>query len=218
MKVRSGDQVQVISGKDRGKTGRVLRVDPANERVYRRGSEHGQAPPEARSRSRAPTEAQTVGGVIEREGPIHVSNVMLLDPKGKPDARRDRARWTAQRYRVAKRRDEARLMPAESTTARLKPRYLEEIRPALMERFGYSSLMQAPRISKITLNMGVGMAKQDTKVLESRAPSSSRRSPASSRACAAARKSIAAFKLREGMPVGVAVTLRGDRATSSSTA
>ncbi len=52
------------------------------------------------------------------------------------------------------------------TTARLKTRYLDEIRPALIERFGYSSLMQAPKLSKITLNMGVGDAKQDSKVLK----------------------------------------------------
>ncbi len=94
--------------------------------------------------------------------------------------------------------------------ARLKTRYLEEIRPELMSRFGYSSVMEAPRIEKITLNMGVGMAKQDSKVLKAaqeqlatiagQAPSIRR-----------GRKSIAAFKLREGMPVGVAVTLRAER-------
>ena len=101
-------------------------------------------------------------------------------------------------------------MPEAPTAARLKVRYLEEIRPALVGRFGYSSLMQAPRLEKITLNMGVGMAKQDSKVLKAardqlatiagQAPSVRR-----------ARKSIAAFKLREGNPVGVAVTLRGER-------
>src|SRR5215204_1382498 len=95
--------------------------------------------------------------------------------------------------------------------ARLKDRYLEEIRPALIERFGYSSSMQAPRLEKITLNMGVGEAKQDSKMLEAaqeqlatiagQAPSVRR-----------ARKSVAAFKLREGMPVGLSVTLRGERA------
>src|ERR671936_462025 len=55
---------------------------------------------------------------------------------------------------------------APTTPPRLKTRYLEEIRPALMERFGYSSIMQAPRIEKITVNMGVGDAKQDSRVLE----------------------------------------------------
>jgi large subunit ribosomal protein L5 len=94
--------------------------------------------------------------------------------------------------------------------ARLKTRYLEEIRPALIERFGYSSVMQAPRIEKITVNMGVGMAKQDSKMLRAateQLATIAGQQPSVRRA----RKSIAAFKLREGMPVGVAVTLRGAR-------
>ncbi|MDQ3677519.1 MAG: 50S ribosomal protein L5, partial [Actinomycetota bacterium] len=57
-------------------------------------------------------------------------------------------------------------MPATATPARLKVRYIEEIRPALIERFGYTSVMQAPQIEKIVLNMGVGEAKQDSKMLE----------------------------------------------------
>src|SRR5438132_568711 len=122
LKIRSGDQVRVIAGKDRGKTGRVLRVEPAKERVY-------------------------VG----------------------------------------------------------------EIRPALISRFGYGSPMQAPRIEKITLNMGVGMAKQDSKLLKAsreQLATIAGQQPSVRRA----RKSIAAFKLRAGMPVGVSVTLRGERA------
>ena len=58
-------------------------------------------------------------------------------------------------------------MNATATPARLKVRYLDEIRPALLERFGYSSVMQAPMLEKITVNMGVGMAKQDSKVAQS---------------------------------------------------
>jgi large subunit ribosomal protein L5 len=95
--------------------------------------------------------------------------------------------------------------------ARLKLRYLEEIRPELISKFGYSSLMQAPRIEKITLNMGVGMAKQDSKVLKSareQLATIAGQQPSVRRA----RKSIAAFKLRAGMPVGVSATLRGERA------
>ena len=94
--------------------------------------------------------------------------------------------------------------------ARLKARYLEEIRPALIDRFGYSSVMQAPRIEKITVNMGVGLAKQDSKMLKAAADQLATiagQQPNIRRA----RKSIAAFKLREGMPVGVSVTLRGER-------
>jgi large subunit ribosomal protein L5 len=94
--------------------------------------------------------------------------------------------------------------------ARLKTRYLEEIRPQLISRFGYSSVMQAPRLEKITLNMGVGEAKQDSKALKAaidQLATIAGQQPSVRRA----RKSIAAFKLREGMPVGVAVTLRGER-------
>jgi large subunit ribosomal protein L5 len=94
--------------------------------------------------------------------------------------------------------------------ARLKTRYQEEIRPQLVERFGYTTPMQAPRIVKVTVNMGVGDAKQDTKVLESATEqlgTITGQKPNVRRA----RKSIAQFKVREGMPVGVAVTLRGER-------
>jgi large subunit ribosomal protein L5 len=99
---------------------------------------------------------------------------------------------------------EAKIVP------RLKTRYEQEIAPELTRRFGYPNPMQVPRIVKVTLNMGVGEAKQDSKMLEAaqeqlgiiagQRPSVRR-----------ARKSIAAFKLREEMPVGLAVTLRGAR-------
>src|SRR3954452_9997260 len=97
------------------------------------------------------------------------------------------------------------------TTARLKTRYLEEIRPALRERFSYSSIMQVPRIEKITVNMGVGEAKQDSRMLEAAAGQLATLAGQKPNV-RMARKSIAAFKLREGMPVGLAVTLRGERA------
>jgi large subunit ribosomal protein L5 len=95
--------------------------------------------------------------------------------------------------------------------ARLKDRYSEEIRPALIERFGYSTPMQAPRLEKITLNMGVGEAKQDSKMLDTaqeQLATIAGQKPNVRRA----KKSVAAFKLREGMPVGLTVTLRGVRA------
>jgi large subunit ribosomal protein L5 len=95
--------------------------------------------------------------------------------------------------------------------ARLKDRYNEEIRPALARRFGYSSVMQAPKLEKVTLNMGVGEAKQDSKMLEaaqSQLATIAGQQPSVRRA----RKSVAAFKLREGMPVGLSVTLRAERA------
>jgi large subunit ribosomal protein L5 len=95
--------------------------------------------------------------------------------------------------------------------ARLKDRYNEEIRTALVGRFGYSSVMQAPKLQKVTLNMGVGEAKQDSKMLEAaqaQLATIAGQQPSIRRA----RKSVAAFKLREGMPVGLSVTLRDERA------
>src|SRR3954454_25214865 len=102
-------------------------------------------------------------------------------------------------------------MEAATQTARFKTQYLEEIRPALIERFGYSSYMQAPKLVKITLNMGVGDAKQDSKVLDAateQLATIAGQQPSVRRA----RKSIAQFKVREGMPVDLSVTLRRERA------
>lgn len=101
-------------------------------------------------------------------------------------------------------------MGAETAQSRLRRRYLEEVQPQLITRFGYSTVMQVPKIEKVILNMGVGDAKQDSKALKSaqdQLATIAGQQPSVRRA----RKSIAAFKLREGMPVGVAVTLRGQR-------
>jgi large subunit ribosomal protein L5 len=99
---------------------------------------------------------------------------------------------------------------APATKPRLATRYLEQVRPALMEKFGYTSIMQAPRFEKIVINMGVGDATQDAKLLDAAANELGQitgQRPAIRRA----KKSIANFKLREGVPVGCAVTLRGAR-------
>jgi large subunit ribosomal protein L5 len=94
--------------------------------------------------------------------------------------------------------------------ARVKERYEAEIVPKLRQRFRYSSLMQVPRMEKITLNMGVGEAKQDSNLLD--AATDQLATIAGQRPnVRRARKSIAAFKLRDGMPVGVTVTLRHAR-------
>jgi large subunit ribosomal protein L5 len=93
---------------------------------------------------------------------------------------------------------------------RLKELYVRELRPRLKEELGLSSVMQVPRVSKITLNMGVGDAKTEAKALDSAMEELT--TIAGQRAqMRRARKSIAAFKLREGMPIGARVTLRGDR-------
>ncbi|HEY8495747.1 MAG TPA: 50S ribosomal protein L5 [Limnochordales bacterium] len=94
--------------------------------------------------------------------------------------------------------------------SRLKEKYLKEVVPALRERFGYRSVMEVPKLEKIVLNMGVGEAAQDPKALDGAMAdlmAISGQKPAVTRA----KKSIAAFKIRAGMPVGCKVTLRGQR-------
>src|ERR1700722_12244631 len=102
-------------------------------------------------------------------------------------------------------------MPATETyVPRLKQRYNTELRPQLKDQLGVDSIMQVPRITKITLNMGVGEAKTDAKMLD--AAMEELTIIAGQRAqMRRARKSVAQFKIREGMPIGCRVTLRGDR-------
>jgi large subunit ribosomal protein L24 len=102
LRIRSGDEVVVISGKDRGKTGRVMRVDPKKSRVYVEGLnivKRHQRPTQVQGADRA----ETIGGVIEKEGPIHISNVMLVDPKDKKHTRVGVVREDGVRNRVTKR-------------------------------------------------------------------------------------------------------------------
>jgi large subunit ribosomal protein L5 len=94
--------------------------------------------------------------------------------------------------------------------ARLKERFLNEITPALMQKFGYKSVMQVPRVEKVVLNMGVGEAVQNAKVLDAAVEDLTRiagQKPVVTRA----KKSIAGFRVRKNQPIGVKVTLRGDR-------
>ena len=102
MRIRRDDMVKVISGKDRGKTGKVLRTDPKRRRVYVEGmnmQKRHQRPQTVRDTQRG----GEVGGVIEKEGPIHVSNVMLLDPKTQDPTRVGVKREGGRRVRIARR-------------------------------------------------------------------------------------------------------------------
>ncbi|HZB82413.1 MAG TPA: 50S ribosomal protein L5 [Rubrobacteraceae bacterium] len=94
--------------------------------------------------------------------------------------------------------------------ARLRERYREEVIPALREKFGYENVMQVPRLEKIVVNMGVGEAAQNSRALDGAMDDLARitgQKPQLRRA----RKSIAGFKIREGMPLGARTTLRGER-------
>lgn len=94
--------------------------------------------------------------------------------------------------------------------ARMKERYLNEITPALMQKFNYTTVMQVPKIEKVVINMGVGDAVQNSKVLDA-AVNDMQLIAGQKPVITKAKKSIAGFKLRENMPIGVKVTLRGER-------
>ena len=100
LKIRRDDQVKVIAGKDKGKTGRVLRVEPKNSRVFVEGMNIQKR----HQKARGITQAQQAG-VIEKEGPIHISNVMLLDGKGEP-TRVGIKRENGQRKRISRKSGE----------------------------------------------------------------------------------------------------------------
>ena len=101
-RLKAGDQVIVIGGKDRGKRGRILRVEPKKDRVFVEGLnivKRHQRPRQVGGAQRA----ETVGGVIEKEGPIHVSNVMLADPKDDKPSRLGVEVEDGKRFRIARR-------------------------------------------------------------------------------------------------------------------
>jgi large subunit ribosomal protein L24 len=101
-RIKAGDDVIVVGGKDRGKKGKVLRVEPRKDRLYVEGLnlvKRHQRPQQVAGAQRA----EQVGGVIEREGPIHISNVMLVDPKDGKPSRMGIEIEDGKRYRLARR-------------------------------------------------------------------------------------------------------------------
>ena len=99
---------------------------------------------------------------------------------------------------------------SDKAMTRLREHYKSTVEPALMERFGYQSVMQIPRLEKITINMGVGEALADKKVLD-HAVADLTKISGQRPIITKARKSVAAFKVREGWPIGCKVTVRGSR-------
>ena len=205
MRAQDGRQVIVISGKDKGKTGKILRVDPQKERVYVEGlnivKRHQRPTAGAAQRRRS--------GVIEKEGPIHVSNVALVDPKDhKPTRVGVRRTEEGGRMRVTQalgHRDRLTWHDSRTaTTTRSAPRW--------SGKFGYSSVMQAPEAGEDHAQHGRRRGQAGREDARGRRRASSPRSPARSRTSAAHASPSAKFKLREGMPVGLTVTLRGERA------
>jgi large subunit ribosomal protein L24 len=103
LKIRRDDMVKVIAGKDKGRTGRVLRVDPKKQKVFVEGMNIQKRHMKPRVLQDTQQANMATGGIIEREGPIHISNVMLLDPETGDPTRVGIKREGGQRTRVARR-------------------------------------------------------------------------------------------------------------------
>ena len=101
MKIRRDDNVRVITGKDKGRTGRVLRVDPVKQKVYVEGANIIKRHTKPRT-LRDTQRAQEIGGIVEMEGPIHISNVMLVDPSSGEPTRVGVKREDGKRMRIAR--------------------------------------------------------------------------------------------------------------------
>ena len=166
------------------------------------------------TRVRTTQRGAKTGGIVTQEAPIHVSNVMVRRRRGQADPgrlphRRQRAEGSRRPYAPVRTCDDDRDRDA-SRLPRLKERYRDEIAGALREQFSYGNPMQVPGLVKIVVNMGVGEAARDAKLMDGAVrdlTAITGQKPQVRRAT----KSIAQFKLREGMPIGAKVTLRGDR-------
>ena len=205
MKIKVGDTVKVIAGKDKGKEGQVLKVDHKNGRVVVKGvnmiTKHN------KQSAQNPN-----GGIV---------NVRRQHRRIKRYVRKGRRSY--QSWLRCSRRQESpcseesqqrrnRLISERrfKTLSRLKEQYITEIAPAMQKKFGYENVMQIPKLDKIVVNMGVGEAKENAKLLES-AVADMQLITGQKPVLTKAKKSIANFKIREGMNIGCKVTLRGEK-------
>ncbi len=225
MRVKKGDTVHVIAGKDRGKQGRVLEARPSEGRVIVENLNVVKR----HTKPRPMKDANRMGGTtihpgrrdrqggadsrVERHGrlpglqPAHAGGD---DVQGHQGQAREAARVPPGRLRAGDRRRRAQVTEKNGYAPRLKVLYEQELRGRLKDELGVSTVMQVPRVEKITLNMGVGEAKTEAKLLD--AAMDELTQIAGQRAqLRRARTSIAGFKIRTGMPVGTKVTLRGAR-------
>ena len=145
------------------------------------------------------------GGIVEREGALHASNVQLVCPEcGKM------TRIGHQRAGRSQGPDLPQVRGSGRQMSRLKERYQKEVAPALKKEFGYRNVMAIPKIEKVVINMGLGEATSNAKLADVGADELGRITGQKA-VVRRATKSIAQFKLRQGMPVGAMVTLRGER-------
>jgi large subunit ribosomal protein L5 len=198
-KIRKGDEVIVLAGRDKGKRGKVtLRKDDSScaGRGHQPGQEAHQAQPDQGYH----------GGIVEKAMPIHQSNVAIYNAARARlivSASNSWRRQARARLQVQRRRNQGGM-----TMARLQQHYREKVAPELMAKFGYKSPMQVPRLTKITLNMGVSEAVADKKVMDN-AVADLTKIAGQKPVVTKSKKAIAGFKIREGQAIGCMVTLRG---------
>ena len=221
--------MRVIAGKDKGAEGKVISVQPENDRVIVEGVNRIKRHTKVVNQG---GRAGTTGGIVTQEAAIHVSNVMLLVEAGRQErhARRlpPRRGHQAPQRRVdypalaapasrgspERRSDEHQTNETQSDTDRrsrgCRRATARRSSPRCRSSSRYANVMNVPRLTKVVVNMGVGEAARDSKLIEGAVrdlTAITGQKPQVTRA----RKSIAQFKLREGMPIGAHVTLRGDR-------
>ncbi|MCL4149866.1 UNVERIFIED_CONTAM: hypothetical protein GTU68_002536 [Idotea baltica] len=181
--IKKGDNVVVLSGADKGKKGRVLVID---RKKYRAIVEDVNIV----SKHTKPNATEPNGGIVKKEAAIHISNLMLIDPKSGNPSKIGRKVQDGKIVRYAKKS--------------------EEIVPKLKDQFQYKSVMQVPKLVKICVNQGVGQATQDKKLVDV-AVKEMTQITGQKAVPTIAKKSVSNFKLREGMPIGAKVTLRKER-------
>ena len=205
IRLKKNDLVEVIAGKDAGKRGKILMVLRDKGRVIVQGVGF------IKRHTRPNPQRNIKGGIAEREAPIHVSNVMIVS--GDDDKRTRIGVKTladGRKVRIARRSGEHPGQVGSEMPARIKENYVKEVVPRLMKERSYPNVMAVPRLMKVVVNMGVGEATQNIKLLDAAMEELGKitgQKPAVRRS----RKSIAAFRLRQGMPIAATVTLRGDR-------
>lgn len=197
--IKKGDTVYVNAGASKGKTGRVLEVLVKEQRAIVEGVN-------LVSKSAKPSAKNPQGGIVKQEASIHISNLNPVE-KGKPVRVGRKLNAEGKLVRISKkiRRGNLRM-----NTSSLKNDYRERIVPVLMKEFGYSSVMQAPKLEKIVLNQGLGIAVADKKIIEV-AINEMTTITGQKAVATISKKDISNFKLRKKMPIGVRVTLRGDK-------
>ena len=198
--VRKNDNVVVMAGRDRGKRGRVLKVFPDRNRVVVEGANV------IKRHTRPNPRANVKGGIVEREGPA--ARVERADRL--PGVRGSDANWPA----TARGRPQGAHLPEMRRScgqmSRLRERYYDDVVPSLRKEFGYTNVMAVPKIERVVVNMGLGAATQNSKLIDvgsKELAGITGQQPVTRRA----RKSVAQFKVRQGMPIGVMVTLRRAR-------